>query len=290
MKGILYIVLFILIISINGLCFKQLSEDLNSASLMFIMFAPVPIVGIIMNSFTVKGFLQKVIRYKKEIVFQNVYSAGCWFGYFLSLKYIEPALSVLIANIITPLFIFTSNRFLQNERVTWNKLLCIILLSICLTIALFDSYFAKESSITYLSGLFFAVLSGVTQGLYSIHTFGLRQTQLKPSEILSTRFILTGLLGLVFVDFQLVSAFAINDIRLTLYLFFSTFFPMYILLRGMLITPPIIVSLLLILEPIIMYIIEVFNKKITENSYTLIAIVISLPILIYAIFVNKNQR
>jgi len=296
LKGAVYIFGFVLLVAVGGVYQGHLTQTISP--LVFIFFASsmamltFAIICYLNNGYS---FIRKASNHKINLFFLNIANFMVWFFYMYSLKYIEPAIAVTIANASGPLLIVLFSKYLRpNSRIFSLEIMAAFGIFLSLAFILYH-IICGESALKYIDsydmwlGIVSAFLTGIGQVIFSIYSKKLGENVFSPgddksspakhsflpSEILAWRFPLIVVVSFFLLDkSQLVTLFSNANMSLNIFALaiFGMIIPTFFFQKGLKLTEPIFVAILIISEPVIMFIAQIFDPRLKISLYSYVGV------------------
>lgn len=280
--GTIYIMLFIVLVALTGVYQGHLSQNVSpmiflffSASLAFITFF---IASYVQNGLE---FIKKGRKQKLNLLFLNIGNFLTWSCYVYAIKYLEPAVAVIIANAIGPILIISVSKFLRpNVHIYRIEKISAIAIALSLCFIVYStltgkSAFQSNSLNLIILGLILTILTGIGQVLFSIFSKKLSESGFLATEILAWRYPLVILYTSLFVNSEMfhqviaTSGMMFNVIVLSV---FGMVVPVYFYQKGVKLVEPVYISVLYITEPVIMFIGQIFDPRLHISIYSYIGV------------------
>ena len=203
----------------------------------------------------------------KSVVLVNITTVGSWVGFFVAVKYIEPAILSAIAKGVGPLvIIFISFWILKNYNVSKVKIISIFGIIISTAYLVYILLNTKnESSLLFTNfiGILMALLCGVSLSLNTIVTKGLNDNNFSVSNVMLVRFILLIILSGFLANIDvLVYTFKNSWLVILAIAVIGNLISLYFLQLGISKISPLSISYILVLAPIITLISQLFSGHI----------------------------
>lgn len=228
----------------------------------------------------------------KAVLLVNASTTMSWLGFFMALKYLEPAIVSAMCFAVGPVLTTAGSRFLRPEV----PLLRLETISAGGTLAglviLAASTLTGTSSIGSLS----LPIAALGLGLSATSALGimgntffqkrLSEAGLTAQQVMCLRFWMLILVGTFLVpDFTLGEINSNEFILQSLFIaVFTVVLPLYILQLGIERLEPITVSLILATMPIVTFFLQLFDSRLVPSFYTLIGVTLCLVFSVVGIF------
>lgn len=276
--GTFYIVLFIAMVGFSGVFQGHITQDVTPMLFLFYSsLVPFLFFSLLTIAPHPKAFWAKCKGNAVAIAALNVSSLAVWGAYMYALKYLEPAICVIIANAVGPVLMILFSYYLRPQSRTHilEKMASVgIFLGLCFTVA---ASLAGKSALTILNtnhillGIVLAAITGVGQVFFGIYSKKLSESGFTPGEIMALRFQLGVIVAFVLIDHPtLISIFQ------NCWLFLSVMsiavlgimLPTFFLQKGIRLTEPIYLSVLMLIEPLFMFVGQWFDPRLTISWFS----------------------
>lgn len=301
--GFICTIFFVILSATQAVFAGNKTQSIQPIILCFFSFLFVEVICLIM--LIIKGELElSVIRENfKIILILNLVTASSWIGFFIAVKYIEPAIAVIIIGAIGPALVslFSSRIRPGSEILISEKISSLCLMGIFLYIVYLiftnKSAFHGRKELDNVIGIIAALMSSLSMSLLSIYSKKLFDKKVSVLQSISFRFFI--LLALCFLcmtseDFQII--FHPNLIlNIIIFAIFICLLPIYLGQIGITLLEPITVSFLMALEPAFAFSIQLFDKRLKFSHYSLFAIVLISIFIVFSLMsrvkrMNKNIK
>ncbi len=270
-KGTFYFLLFIVLVALSGVCQAHISQNLSP--IIFLFFASFSAIILFFGiCFSQSQFLviTKGLQHIKKILFLNIANLLGWVCYMYAIKFLEPAIGVIIANASGPILVIIISKILgYNSHIFKIEKIAAIgiimsLVFIVMNNLLGNSALDNHNQTHIIIGLISAFIAGIGQVLFSIFSKKLMLENFTPMEILVWRFPLILIFSIIALDkntiIQLSQSLSLSAIVFCLS-FFGLVIPIYFYQKSVKLIEPIYISILYILEPVIMFIGQIFDPR-----------------------------
>ncbi len=278
--GFLSVLLFVLIGSAQDVFLGNLFTSYDPVLVAFLTFS---IATIFLALIALSLRQNKVQDYKaqlRNLIFLNLVTALNWLSFFVSLRYIEPAIVGAISFSIGPGFSAIIEKVVLKKKETKILYPTLVVLS-----CIFLSYVAIDGKSAFIVsdkfkvtlGVVLAVLSGLGMVLNTYISKSLSSTNLTTLSITSARFIAISLASLLFLLFNNISIEnTFHDLHLMPSIIgiavIGIMLPMLLIQYGIKHSEPLLVSLLLSLTPATTFLLEFFDKRLQLNYLSALGI------------------
>ncbi len=186
----MYIVGAILILSIAGVFIGSVTQAVAPPLLILVSYS-VATLFFLVPKLKNPALLVKKIKSQWRVIFWiNIWTAGCWFGWFYSLKIFEPAVGTMVANALAPVIILLlSNKFRPESRIFGMEKFASIGITTSLAVILILSFLGKSgvgviSQSDFTLGIIMTLIFGVAQPLYSLYSKRLFDNNFSSSDLM----------------------------------------------------------------------------------------------------------
>jgi len=301
MSGTILIVLYNLFTAIQGVWLSSFLQNINVFIVLFFNFLITFFIFFfiqILKKNSIVGLYNRVGILNLLIL--NVITFVNWAAFFLSLKYIEPAVEAALTSALPPLLTAIFTRLSSDKyKITIKQMISTIGIfagGFILVYASFigDSAVGVRSTHDILLGVVMAVLCGASISIYTIFSKRLNVLGIKPDEIMVLRFPLLIIVSLLLAPLGMIGV-EIRDHYSVIFLLpiIGVVLPLFFLQLGISRLTPVKVSILVTLTPIFFYIVELFDHRLQQTPLTLLGItVIAISIFLGIIpsFKNSSSR
>lgn len=292
--GILLIFLFNIL---SGLQAVYLSGMLQNADVFSTLILTFSLVSLYFYSVQLASKKVLVETQWKDWIAVNLTTAGSWLGFFVALKYIEPAISSALANSIGPLVTIVITVFiLRKEKLSTPQLITALGVMASM-IFMINSTFTGNSAIGYIThedamlGVVMSFLCGISMALNTLASKSLNQKGITPGQIMSKRFVLLILIAFILCD-KLVLAYTLTTFHWEILMIavIGNIIPLYCLQLGIKKSDTLIVSFTLVTAPIIYLFIQMFNSRLTFSMESLIGTSSAIVFVIIGIYLKQRRN
>lgn len=295
--GLLIVILYVALSAGQGVFVGHFSQHISPTTLSLYCFVLVTLIcyGIMI----VKRQLNLAVLRENAFVFLmlNVTTVGTWLGFFISVKYIEPAIAAIIIGSIGPAFVSLlapllrpGSTLLKAEKLSmW----CFIGIAIYIGYIIFSGKTAApaQSITNNIIGIVTALISSCSVALLTIYTKKLYDKKVSTLHVLSYRFFLlifASLLLTPHADLQLI--YQPHVIRVVIVFgLIGCLLPVYLIQIGMKLLEPIMISFLMALEPTFAMILQYFDQRLVISIHSLTIVIISTTLSVFAIMGRLQQ-
>lgn len=271
LKGTFYVFIFLFFISVVGVYQGNISQTISPmVFLFFVALTSMSFFSIISLSQSRSVFFQKCIQHRRNIIWLNITNFIIWYCYVYGLKYLEPAIAVMIANAIGPIFVIILSKYLRPESQIFSSEKFASIGMILSLLFIIYSTLSGKSAIestnlnSLLIGISVVLFMGIGQVLFSLFSKKLHDSDFSTVEISALRFPLTAVIAFFLLDKQetmhLLLSFE-NIESILIVCIFGSLIPIYFYQKGIKLVEPIFLSILMLIEPIIMFIGQLFDPR-----------------------------
>ncbi|BEH97546.1 DMT family transporter [Edwardsiella ictaluri] len=297
--GVGYILVFNLLSGIQAVYLSGLLQKANLFATITITFFFVSIFFLGVSFFYKDKKITPTAPAAKfyNILAINLTTAGSWLGFFVALKYIEPAVVSALANAIGPMLtLFITVKITKSDKLTRAEIFSVIGVFVCMSLMIHStmngaSALGNTSRNYAIIGIVMAFLCGISMVLNTIFSKRLNNQGVKPHSIMTFRFVLIVLVGIYIAGYNEIMV-TLHQYWLTLLIvaLFGNIIPLYILQVGISKVPPLVVSFALVLAPLFYFLSQQFSKRISFSVETFIYIICSLLFLSYGIYIKSKGK
>ena len=120
-QGVLLIFSFNILSSVQAVYLSDMLQKVDVFTTLILTFSLVSLYFSITQMMSKRAFVE---TQWKDWIGVNITTAGSWFGFFIALKYIEPAISGALANSVGPLLtILITVLILRKEALSGSQLI-----------------------------------------------------------------------------------------------------------------------------------------------------------------------
>lgn len=232
-----------------------------------------------------RGFAE-LLRYWRDVVWVNVTSAAGWLSYFYALKTLEPSIVQTFFAGIGPITVITleglgihlarSVPIRPLEKLFHAGILLSLLLTSGVVLAGLSGMPSQSIAERGL-GVGLAFMSGMSMSFKDLICKRMNERGVSPEKILSVRFIgvvVFGLIAVAFLQDSRMNAWSADAIvYLSLASMLLIIAPVYLLQVGIALIPPITTRVILALGPVLVFLMQTLEGRVTYSSYSLLCIV-----------------
>lgn len=282
LRGTLYILIFLFFISVAGVYQGHLTQNISPLVFLFyVSLTSILFFSAISLSKKSSDFFNRCVLHRRTILLLNVTNFFVWGCYVYGLKYLEPAIAVMIANAIGPLSVVLFSKYLRpqskiylSEKIAGSGMMISLLFIIFSTLS--GKSAVSGQDITSLAiGIFVVLVMGIGQVLFSFFSKSLHESRFTATEISAIRFPLTAIIAFVFLDKQeawhLLSSLP-DMLNVLLICIFGTLIPIFFFQKGIKLVEPIFLSILMLIEPVIMFAGQVFDPRLHVSLFSYIGV------------------
>lgn len=294
--GLTLIFTFNVLSSLQGVYLSSFLKRANIIATISITFFLTGIFFIFVS--LLSGSHQKKISKKSChcLLLMNFTTIGSWFGFFFSMKYIEPAIGSAFANGVTPIStLLIGACFFGKKQIKAHEWLSSVgvIISIILMIAI--TFFGKSGvgplpTRTVVTGVLMALLCGFSISCSTLLSKRLNSDGVEPHQIMAFRFILLALLaGFLAGPNVLEETFSNFTVELLLLSFLGTIIPLYIVQIGIKMVDPLIVSFSFNLKPLFFIAVQVIISRSLFSLWSMTAICMSISFVLFGIYFKHKS-
>ncbi len=281
-SGILLVFLFILITSGREVYVGHIVQQANPYMMIFTCFTLITILFSILLIFNKneKQLLSQIKANTHLIIGLNITTAICWISSFYALQFIEPSIENTINTAIGPFItIVIGLRLQQSISFKITELICAIAIMLMVIFMMIISAFGVSgigisNSMHLIIGFCCCLFAGLSIVGNTIYSKKLSLSGMQTIAILATRFYLVLIISLIgwFMTASPLAAIRVYIIDIIVIALVGIALPLYLLQKGIEKSEPITVSFVMVLGPVVTYILQLFDHRLTLSLYTLIGI------------------
>lgn len=297
--GVSYILMFNLLSGIQAVYLSGLLQKANLFATITITFFFVSVFFLGVSLFYKERKIIPTVPAAKlyNVLAINLTTAGSWLGFFVALKYIEPAVVSALANAIGPMLtLFITVKIAKSDKLSGVEIFSAIGVFVCMLLMIRSTMngtiaLGNISRNHAIIGIGMAFLCGLSMVLNTIFSKRLNNQGVKPHSIMTFRFVLIVLVGGVIAGYDEIMA-TLHQYWLTLLVvaMLGNVLPLYILQVGISKVPPLVVSFALVLAPLFYFLSQQFSKRISFSVETFIYIMCSLIFLSYGVYIKSKVK
>lgn len=301
-SGVVFVLLFVLLSSAKEVYIGHLVQNIPPYLLVIYCFIPISILFLSAYLWKegFKGFFLETRKEIKNVIAVNISTAVSWIAAFYALKYIEPSIENAINTGIGPMVTFIAAFSISNvSRYNKREVISSVGISLAMVIMVLVSLSGKSgiynnSYIESVYGLFFCFLTGLGIVGNTIYSKRLSKSGCSTSFVLATRFYLMLIIAIIifFCDPTHAEPFDLlknNFSGIVLLALLGIMLPLYFLQKGIERVEPMTISLLIVLGPILTYLLQFFDNRLSLSYYTLMSILIAVGFVIYGVTSKKRS-
>lgn len=282
--GVLFVGLFNFLGAFQEVYLGNLFQQVDPLLVMVTTFTITALFFLVIEVRNLPKLLSTIKSQWKTVLAVNVSTTLSWVGFFMALKYLEPAVVSAMCFAIGPVLTTLTSKFLRSEVpllkmeavAAGGTLIGLGILALT-TITGTSSIGAMSSSMAVI-GLIFSVLSAL--GIMGNTFFQKRLSEggLTARQVMCVRFWLLLVVGMAFGP-----KFTLHAVGMGTFFMQSLFIagvtvilPLYILQLGIERLEPITVSLILAAMPIMTFFLQLFDSRLAPSLYTLSGVTLCL--------------
>ncbi|MCW7550682.1 DMT family transporter, partial [Photorhabdus sp. APURE] len=226
----------------------------------------------------------------------NAATLGSWLFLYISLRYMEPALTAATLYGINPLATLIVSVFLlkQMRNLTSVKLLVSVFTIICMllvgyTVSEGHSGLTNVENRKLIHGFIMAILTGFCMAIINVVSKKIYDNGFNLYQLMSMRFFLL-LIVSFYLSKDLTADFNTHLTEFMIIAIFGNVIPLFMLQKGITLVPPVQVSYILLLTPLFVFVFQIFDSRLEFSIYSLIAIISVIIISFIGLKIEKNQE
>ncbi len=247
-----------------------------------------------------RNTLRKIIISHKTIISINLATVGCWFFLFYPLKYLEPSVVGGLILCVIPLSTIIIGKFIYHKQnIAYYDYIIAILVFLmgCYLVAigfLGDTAVKHIPVLANILSVICCFVVSISLSFSNIHAKKLSDSGFSPLEILSVRFILlTTLSGAI--TFYLSSGRIFDTISVTMLIVLIAaisviIIPQILYQSAVRELQPITIAMVLPFMPVMTFLIEFYDKRLSPDVYTIIGIMVIICISITGSILRYKQE
>ncbi len=275
--GTILVLVFLIMANANAVFSGWLLQSLPPFTLLFWGFLITTLFFFARLSLTQGVAAIKIPRASLAgLITLNLASGISWIGYYFALKFIEPAIVSALMGCIGPLFIVMTS-FLSLRQLPANKVVTslgiIVGTGILAWASISDHSAVQNVSIHHvLLGLAAALTGGFGQVMTTLSTKGLAKQNWNASQIMAHRFYLLTLVAAAVAlnGPGLLVAEPGNMLAIGVVSVFGILLPLWLLQKGIIISSPFTVSVLLSLGPLVTLLFQGFDSRLLWSNMSVL--------------------
>ncbi|MBF8742108.1 DMT family transporter [Pseudomonas guariconensis] len=273
--GALLVILFLIMANANAVFSGWLLQSISPFTLLFWGFLTTTLF-FFARLCTMHGIsaLQIPRSSVLGLVALNFFSGVSWIGYYYALKYIEPAIVSAIMGCVGPLFIFVACLSFGRDVSVRQAITSvgIIFGTVLLAWASISNLSAVHNSNQYqvTLGLAAALIGGLGQVMTTLSTKELAKQSWNASQIMAHRFyLLITVSAIAAINDSGVMIAELSDVAsVGLVTILGIIVPLWLLQRGIIMSSPFTVSVLLALGPLVTLTFQILDSRLTWSNMT----------------------
>lgn len=279
LSGPLFVLAFALIGAAQEVYLGNLFQEYDPIFVLFYTFLITAIFFVIANLKNLPELIKGIRKVAKEVLIINLTTFVSWVSFFLSLKYIEPAIVSAICFCLGPI-ITSATKIYHGKKPSGLMIVCNLGTVVGTSIMIFGSL-SGYSGVQH-AGLTENIVIGVTYCLVSattvvgstIYSKKLNAHGITPSGIMSIRFPIL----LLFAALLTKNHAIVQNVDLSIKLFLvaggTIIIPLFLLQHGIARSEPLVVSMVLSMTPIFTYFFQIFDSRLSPSVTTLSGIIV----------------
>src|SRR3990167_4645041 len=194
--GCLCALIYVMLSAAQSVYAGNITQHFSPSALSVFCFMIVTVTTMSMGLVTKKISLRMLQDNARTFFMANVTTAGLWLGFFISVKYIEPALAVIIFGVVGPAMITLVSPFVRPQSVILNaekySSLLYLAIFICIVYVVLDHKAAMQNhSLLYsMIGIFSAMLASLATASFSLYAKKLFDNHLTVMQVIPFRFFM----------------------------------------------------------------------------------------------------
>ncbi len=140
---------------------------------------------------------------------------------------------------------------------------------------------------TVFLGIILCIFTGIGQVLFSIYSKKLSEDNFEPSEILALRFPLAIIISSFLINSDMLNQLTSSASLMTsvvMLCLFGMVLPIYFYQKSIKLVEPFYISILYMIEPILMFVAQIFDPRLTISFYSYIGVGLICAFSVLSIF------
>jgi len=296
--GIMYVVSFVIMANANAVLSGRLLQSLHPFTFLFWAFSITSITFLLrLKFYESSGFTKVRPTDLWALLVLNVASTLSWIGYFVALRYLEPAVVTATVCGFGPISIILLEKIVRKQDLPSHCYVAAIGAFTGTAILIWASASGLsgiriEDSKGVLVGLLAALVGGASQSMTVISIKQLGDRGWNAERIMAHRFHLL-IITAAILAFTGPGIFQISIVQvkyLSMAAVFGVMIPILLLQRGIIILEPFIVSVLLSIGPVITYILQGFDARISWSIPSAVGCCVVVVFTIYGTILSRRNR
>ena len=299
--GLWYVFLFVLSGAFQEVYLGNLLQNRDPILVMTITFLVTGFFFVILQAKNLGDLLSTVGKSIRSVFLLNLTTALSWVGFFLALKYLEPAVASMMCfssvPVLTILFrkIFRPQGQLLREEIVTSLGLSIILVFLSVSTLRGLSAVGSISFDSAVYGLLMVLTSAVGVMGNTYASKSLKEEGFNAKQVIGVRFWLLIVYGLSSSLMHLESVVpTLMDqkfwLEILIISFATVIAPLYLLQLGIEKLEPITVSFALNTLPILTYLLQLFDQRLVFSYSTLVAVLLSFGLTLYGVLQRSQEK
>lgn len=299
--GCLCALLYVMLSAGQSVFAGSMTQRFSPLVLSFFCFGVVSVTTFVISSIAQKLSFKLVRANVVNFVMVNIMTALLWIGFLEAVKYIEPALAVIIFGIAAPAMITLITPWIRPQSVILPAEKYSALLYLSILVGIVYVVLARKTSMQHYSfilsliGIFCAVGASLATACLSLYVKKLFDNKLSVLQVLPFRFFMLMIVvapWLKTADFHMM----LNLHALVVVIGFSLIgclLPMYIGQLSMTLIEPITFSFIAATESLFALVLQLFDKRLHLSAYSCWLVIATSLISVYVIIArlrHENNR
>jgi drug/metabolite transporter (DMT)-like permease len=293
--GVLYIFSFSVLSAAQAVWVSSILQAENVYTVLFVIFVIVTAIFGTITAFGRKGDIELSGRSGIFLLVLNVATVGIWLFLYISLKYIEPALSATLIYGMNPIMTLGITVLLSDRRAMPSAARLVVafltiasMTAVGLTVVSGRSAIADAQTATMVVGLVMTVLTAICFALVNTISKKLYEFRFQQHHIMSMRFFL--LIPVTFLLAEDISAsLAEHWFAYLLIAVMGNVVPLYLLQTGIKKTEPMQAAYVLLLTPMLVFTFQYFDNRLEFSIFSLASILLVLMFSALGVYVEHRD-
>lgn len=297
LPGLLLVYTFVFLSGANGVFLSRFLQSINPIVVLIINFVIVTAIFTLINLNNLNRIAEIIGKYKANVLYINLYSAGNWFFFFYALKYLEPLVAITLANGVGPLLTHFAQvgRSHLSRRDRLLEILSIFGVLTAMTILSVGtivgrSALGKIDLTQALLGIFFAIACGYCIVQVTMTSKRLNAKGISAQQIMSLRFyLLIALAFLLLPDLSLLMTISVPTLAtISSIALVGLCVPLLALQMGISRLSPMAVAWVLASAPAIIMALQMFDARLQFSIWSFVGTVLMMAISVLEMFRKKE--
>ncbi|MBV7262657.1 DMT family transporter [Photobacterium sp. WH77] len=295
-KGVMFVLTFDVLSAAQSVWLGSLLQGVKIYNILFVNFAIISLTFALMNHFNKKDKATITIKDSFLFLVLNIGTLGSWLFLYISLKYIEPALTAAtiyginpLATLLVSLIVWKAFSELSKAKLFVSILTIGCMVIVGLTVTGGYSSVTNDGHHELTLGFIMAIMTGFCMAIVNVISKKIYENGFNLYQLMSMRFFL-----LLVVSFYMGSNI-VNDIQEHAFAFvviaiLGNVIPLFMLQKGIALIPPRQVSYLLLLTPLFVFLFQYFDSRLQLSFYSLLAIMSVVVLSVLGSYIESRKK